>query len=39
MMDRNEPSDRLEGKAFDFIQIPPRSIKPRERGLMLHKKI
>ncbi|MFP6870152.1 MAG: phosphosulfolactate synthase [Nitrospinota bacterium] len=35
MMDRNEPSDRLEGKAFDFIQIPPRSIKPRERGLTI----
>lgn len=32
-MANNEPWDRLEGKAFDFIQVPPRSVKPRERGL------
>ena len=32
-MPKSEPWDRLEGKAFDFIQVPPRSVKPRERGL------
>ena len=32
-MANNEPWDRLEGNAFDFIQVPPRSVKPRERGL------
>jgi len=29
----SEHWDKLEGKAFDFIQVPPRSVKPRERGL------
>ncbi len=32
-MANNEPWDRLEGKAFDFIQVSSRSVKPRERGL------